>query len=288
MAWFKVDDKLHDHRKTRKVRRSHPTKKRDVAPFGIWGLAGSWCGSNDTDGFIPLEVLEEWDDDAEGLAGRLVAAGLWVDDEVDGERGYRFHEYAERNPVSGEDPADYGRRGNHVRWHEARGVIDPKCPFCSPRIGGDHRGESGAESSRPGPTRPDPTAAAGDRAAAAAVDGPVDNHHGNVAIEILADKLRQHTLLRTLRTDKLTEDWETRIVALIERHGDQRLVDAALAGLRRDDPPRLIQAFVGAWEAMPAAGKRVAAVPAPTCTEPGHTGTTRHCVQCASERKAAR
>ena len=161
MAWFKVDDKLHDHRKARRVRKSDTHKARDVAPFGIWTLAGSWCGGNKTGGFIPLEVLEEWDDDAEVLAERLVDAGLWWHDVVNGEDGYRFHDWADQNPIEGEDPGDYGRRGNHIRWHERRDVVDPDCDLCNPAdrpdIGGDNRGESGVESSRPDPTRPDPT-----------------------------------------------------------------------------------------------------------------------------------
>lgn len=166
--WFKVDDKLHDHRKTRRVRRSDTHKRRDVAPFGIWTLAGSWCGANKTGGFIPLEVIEEWDDDAEVLAMRLVAAGLWSEDEVDGEAGYRFHDWADQNP-NGEDPGDYGRRGNHIRWHAGRGVIDPTCDLCHPDdqvtippddrgdIGGEPRVDIQVESSRPDPTRPDPS-----------------------------------------------------------------------------------------------------------------------------------
>jgi hypothetical protein len=166
--WFKVDDKLHDHRKARHVRRSHSTKRRDVAPFGIWALAGSWCGANRTGGFVPLEVLEEMDDDAEQLADRLVAAGLWSHDKVDEEPGYRFHDWADQNP-NGEDPGDYGRRGNHIRWHASRGVIDPNCDLCRPDdrpdippddrpdIPRDHHGDIRVDSSRPDPTRPDPT-----------------------------------------------------------------------------------------------------------------------------------
>lgn len=163
MAWFKVDDGLHDHRKTRKVRRSHPEKRRDVAPFGIWVLAGSWAGANGTSGFVPTEVLEEWDDDAAELAQRLVAAGLWWPTVEDGEPGYGFHDWEERNPAS---EVDSGKFGNHLRWHVNRKIANPDCPFCleaSPSIGanrGDDRAESGTSivpTSSPVPTRPDPT-----------------------------------------------------------------------------------------------------------------------------------
>lgn len=125
-------------------------------------------------------------------------------------------------------------------------------------------------------------------AACAAAADPAGPNPGNVVVEILADKLRQHTPLRALRTDKLNPDQTAHIVALVEQHGDQRLVDQALAAVRRDDPPRTIQAFLPGWSVMPPPGQRLALITADPCPAPGHSGTTRHCAQCASEQKAAR
>lgn len=165
MAWFKIDDELPDHRKARAVRKSHPSKRRDVSPFGLWALAGAWSN----DGFVPLEVLEDWDDDAEVMAERLVTAGLWHPTERDGEPGYVFHDWDDQNPVRGErDPSASGSFGNHVRWHEKRGEWHEDCEHCNPDRG-DIGCESGATSganpsgiggeslpSRPDPTRPEP------------------------------------------------------------------------------------------------------------------------------------
>jgi hypothetical protein len=89
MTWFKIDDRLPNNRKARAVRRSHPGKNRDVAPFGLWALAGAWSD----DGWVPLEWLEDWDDNAAELADRLVKAGLWHQTERDGEVGYVFHDW---------------------------------------------------------------------------------------------------------------------------------------------------------------------------------------------------
>jgi hypothetical protein len=138
MTWFKVDDKLPRHRKARAVRRTHPTKARDAAPFGLWVLAGA----ESEDGFIALEVLLDWDDDALVLAERLVDAKLWWKTEVDGEPGYGFHDWQDYlpRPDGIEDASESGRRGNHVRWHEKRGLVDPECSLCvptSPRRRGD-------------------------------------------------------------------------------------------------------------------------------------------------------
>lgn len=90
MAWFKVDDKLH----------SHPKRFRaGLEAMGLWTLCGSWTSDQLTDGFIPEYIAEQmggrnW----RRLAGRLVTAGLWVEAFDDGEPGWRFHQFLDRNP----------------------------------------------------------------------------------------------------------------------------------------------------------------------------------------------
>lgn len=127
MAWFKTDDKLPDHRKSRAVRKTHPAKRRDVSPFGIWVLAGAWSD----DGFVPLEVLEDWDDDAATLAARLVKAGMWHPTKRNGEPGYVFHDWADHNPAKDDnDPSKSGTFGNHMRWHVQRKMVMADCEHC--------------------------------------------------------------------------------------------------------------------------------------------------------------
>lgn len=178
MAWFRVDDRLPDHRKARTLRKSHASKVRDAAPLGIWALAGAWSD----DGFVPLEILEGWDDDAETLAERLVAAGMWHRSSRGGEPGYVFHDWHDQNPGKGDnDPSSSGTFGNHIRWHVQRAIVDPTCGHCpvepsaddrgddrgdiAPDSGGDSGGDDtriGGESLPPDPTRPDPSRSLGD------------------------------------------------------------------------------------------------------------------------------
>lgn len=123
--WFKVDDKLHDHRKSRKAGK---------AAMGVWVLAGSWAMDNETDGFIPDDVLTRWGTPAD--ARRLVDAGLWREATQKGEQGWRFHDWARFQPSAAVTAAkkaaehEAGLRGNHKRWHEARGITDPDCEYC--------------------------------------------------------------------------------------------------------------------------------------------------------------
>jgi hypothetical protein len=125
VPWFKVDDKLHDHRKARRAGK---------AAMGVWVLAGSWSMDNDYDGFVPEDVLSRWGSRAD--AERLVAAGLWDPERFNGEQGWRFHDWARFQPSAAvtaatkAKEAEAGLLGNHRRWHVARRISDPDCEFC--------------------------------------------------------------------------------------------------------------------------------------------------------------
>lgn len=125
MPWFKVDDKLHDHRKARRAGK---------AAMGVWVLAGSWAMDNLSDGFVPEDVLLRWGTRSD--AAKLVAAGLWDTAVREGEEGWRFHDWERFQPSAAvtaairAKEAEAGIRGNHKRWHAMRGVTDPDCEFC--------------------------------------------------------------------------------------------------------------------------------------------------------------
>lgn len=158
--WMKVDDGLHAHRKTRTVTKSHPTKSRDAGPMGVWVLAGSWAAQNGTDGWVPEDELDRYDDDWRALTDRLVRAGYWWPQERDGEPGYGFTDWHDYN-----DPADLasksGTYGNHVRWHVNEKRVEPDCEHCPkepdsgadvpPDSGGDRGAISGGDSRIPSP-----------------------------------------------------------------------------------------------------------------------------------------
>lgn len=126
--WMKIDDRLHSHRKTRRVVRSASDKRRDIAPIGLWTAAGSWASQNGTDGWVPEHELDRWDDNWEELADRLVKAGYWVPEEHEGEPGYSFVDWEDYNPVR--DASKRGAFGNHVRWHVNEGIVSPDCEHC--------------------------------------------------------------------------------------------------------------------------------------------------------------
>lgn len=125
ISWFKVDDKLHDHRKARQAGK---------AAMGVWVLAGSWAMASETDGFIPETVLARWGTAKD--ANALVSVGLWFADEQDGEAGWRFHDWLTYQPdartlrLVREAESKAGSFGNHKRWHTQRKVHDPECEYC--------------------------------------------------------------------------------------------------------------------------------------------------------------
>jgi hypothetical protein len=107
VTWFKVDDKLHEHKKVRRM-------EHDLAAIGLWTLSGSWAGGERTDGFVPASIPRRWASPQKiaGLAARLVDAGLWEPAEVDGERGWLFHDWEQCNPTKDDTATDAGR----LRW----------------------------------------------------------------------------------------------------------------------------------------------------------------------------
>lgn len=91
MPFFSVDDQFHSHPKRRKA---------GWAAVGLWTTAGSWCRAYKRDGFVPMDVIDEWK--ARKLATQLVAARLWVEATQDGERGYQFHDWLDLQTASDE------------------------------------------------------------------------------------------------------------------------------------------------------------------------------------------
>jgi hypothetical protein len=96
MPWWKVDDSLYSHRKTRRVVR------RSLEALGLWTLAGSYCARYGTDGRITpdelVELLECPKPKVVRLAEVLVDCGLW---DRDGD-AYVFHDWLQYNDTAAE------------------------------------------------------------------------------------------------------------------------------------------------------------------------------------------
>lgn len=158
-VWFKVDDSFADHPKVLTA---------GNGAIGLWVRAGAWSARHLTDGYVPNSVARLFGAPSE--ARRLVAAGLWLVEED----GYRFHEWGERQPDAASTKAkrdaesEAGQRGNHLRWHAARGIAVPDCEWCRVPDGvpiGEP--ESGANPPGPGPVEQQTTSVVGSDEAAA-------------------------------------------------------------------------------------------------------------------------
>lgn len=152
MPWFKVDDKLHSHKKAARA---------GVDAMGLWVLCGSWSSDQLTDGFVPDYIAQRFDPDAERKAGRLVSADLWYPDEHDGDAGWRFHDWTDHQPTREEverrreaDRKKKAEQREKGRGETSRGD-DGRFLSLSPDVSpGDTLGDSLGVSSA---TRPDPT-----------------------------------------------------------------------------------------------------------------------------------
>lgn len=174
ITWFKVDDGLAFHVKALRA---------GNAALGLWVRAGAWCSQHLTDGEIPTDIALTLGEQEE--VDRLVKVGLWekVDDET-----YRFHDWFDSNPSRAEVEAARKRERDkkaNARAKRASDQLlfeddpvddfgdtheedpDPVPPDIPPHVppgvpGGQPSGGSegipgGVRSTRPVPTRPDPS-----------------------------------------------------------------------------------------------------------------------------------
>ena len=144
MVWFKVDDKLHDHPKAWKA---------GVNALGLWTLAGSWCGDNLTDGFVPDYVAARWDKAYKRLAARLVDAGLWEPVTRDGVTGWQFHDWT----APGMQPTAAKVKAERQAAADRQARARDKARESRRDTPSDSRASHTTSHGPPDPTRPDPT-----------------------------------------------------------------------------------------------------------------------------------
>jgi hypothetical protein len=164
VTWFKVDDSFYRSAKVRKL------GNKRVPAVGLWTLCGGWSADNLADGFVPWEVITDWDA-RRSLAKELIRVGLWVETERDGEAGCQFHDWHDwqptRDQVIQRRKADAERK---ARWRESRWSPGDPPPENQSEARRDTRQESqqvsrrdtrrdsqpesAEESSLPDPTRP--------------------------------------------------------------------------------------------------------------------------------------
>lgn len=107
MAWFKVDDHLYSHPKWLML----PKPAR-----ALWVTAGSWSAGHLLDGFVPTDVLPLLGGSVRD-ANALVRVGFWTT--ADG--GYRFHDWAEYQPVKKAVMEKRAKDAERLRkWREKR------------------------------------------------------------------------------------------------------------------------------------------------------------------------
>lgn len=233
----------------------------------LFTRALAYCGDQENGGLVPREVLPRLvPSKGPARAAALVREGLWDVDPA----GWRFARWAKHQADRSqlESRREAGRRrqqkhrnrenkpGDGVRDGVRDGVTDASV------TGGEVEGEV-------------------DAAAAAARDASPNPLPEPVAI--LRAALDAHRL--EVRWDRLTVAELDEIEALVAEHGDQRLIQSAKRAWRPDHPAVFASAWLPGWRAL---GTPLRLVDSPACPLPGHTGTTRHCAQCASEQKAAR
>lgn len=152
MAWFKMDDQLYGHKKTRRA---------GVEAMGLWAVCGAWSAAHEEDGFVPDYVAETFTTKCTQYANRLVRAGFWVEATKDGDKGWQFHDWNEYQPTSEQQQA---KRDKWAEWkrnsRSQHKVSTPDIETGQPDMSGvstvgQALSQGGVRRPRPVPSRPD-------------------------------------------------------------------------------------------------------------------------------------
>lgn len=159
--WFRVDDNMHGHPKARAA---------GLESLGLWTISGSFCGNYLTEGFVPDWFVRTWKNGRK-LAGQLVAAGLWMEAEQDGVKGWQFHQWDERQPSKAQVTAEReATRARVQKWRNGKrnavdnGVSNADGNAVTPPGGNAVTNAVGNDVSNGAPTRPDPNSPTESRA----------------------------------------------------------------------------------------------------------------------------
>ena len=184
MAWFKVDDKLHDHPKAWRA---------GVPAMGLWSLAGSWSADNLSDGFVPEYVAARWDRSYRRLAARLVDAGFWDPAEREGVSGWQFHDWnapgmqptSEQVKARRAEAAERQRRAREAARarRDAERTNNDVTQMSQRDSRRDSRTGHSVSHGPPDPTRPDPTREVLSPTAADGADAPSPGTAGDLLAE---------------------------------------------------------------------------------------------------------
>lgn len=228
----------------------------------LFTRALAYVGDHETDGFVPKEALPRLTPlRGASRARSLVREGLW---EV-APGGWRFVNWMKHQRTKDQMASTRENGRQRQAKHRARNA-----------------GSNGVRNAvtNGGVTRTEVEEEVEAAAAASAT------HPGDLppAVAILRGQLEAHKLI--VQWSSLTEGELAEVEDLTRIHGDTALVKSALRSYQPNKPPATARAWMRQWRDLRAPGD-LAAVPDEPCTEHGHTGTTRHCIQCASEKKAA-
>jgi len=154
MVWFKIDDGFYDHPKVEELLAG----RHGADAIALWTLAGAWCARQLTDGAIPAAKVARLGipKHAQGAA-ELVRAGLWITTET----GYRFHGWAEMQPLREDVTANRRAAAGRQRKHRNASVTPHVTRDTSVTNSVSHTPVTASVTpllarAFPDPTRPDP------------------------------------------------------------------------------------------------------------------------------------